>query len=119
MKDELEKRLDNRPNNHPQRPGLRDIPVREELLPRTVKTPDGQEILLDPKIRRLPVNPATYAKAPEGFPNPLRDSSIGARVKFDVDKSKARYNLVNSLFEVVDDLHVVAGLVEGRGVVPG
>jgi ABC-type Fe3+ transport system substrate-binding protein len=64
-------------------------------------SPDGQEILLDPKIRRLPVSPATYAKAPEGFPNPFRDSSIGARVKFDVDKSKARYNLVNSLFDVM------------------
>ncbi len=64
-------------------------------------TPEGQEILLDPKIRRLPVNPAIYAKAPEGFPNPFEDSSIGAEVKFDVDKSKSRYNLVNSLFDVM------------------
>lgn len=64
-------------------------------------SPEGQEILLDPKIRRLPVNPATYAKAPADFPNPFKDSSIGARVKFDVDKSKARYNLVNSLFDVM------------------
>jgi len=62
---------------------------------------NGQEILLDPKIRRLPVNPATYAKAPSDFPNPFKDSSIGAQVKFDVKKSKARYNLVNSLFDVM------------------
>ena len=27
---------------------LKDIPVREELLPRTVKTPDGQEIEIEP-----------------------------------------------------------------------
>ena len=62
---------------------------------------NGQEILLDPKIRRLPVNPAIYAKAPSDFPNPFKDSSIGAQVKFDVLKSKARYNLVNSLFDVM------------------
>lgn len=63
--------------------------------------PKGQELLLDPKIRRLPVNPATYANAPEGFPNPFEDASIGAEVKFDLAKSKNRYNLVNSLFDVM------------------
>lgn len=62
---------------------------------------EGQEVLLDPKIRRLPVNPATYAKAPEGFPNPFEDKSIGAAVKFDLDLSKSRYNIVNSLFDVM------------------
>jgi ABC-type Fe3+ transport system substrate-binding protein len=64
-------------------------------------SPQGQEVLLDPKIRRLPVNPATYAKAPAGFPNPFKDKSIGAAVKFDLDKSKDRYNVVNSLFDVM------------------
>lgn len=79
-------------------------------------TPEGQEVLLDPAIMRLPVNPATYAKAPEGFPNPFEDSSIGAAVKFDVDKSGARYNLVNSLFDVMityrlDDLREAVGAI--------
>ena len=64
-------------------------------------TTEGQEILLDPKIRRLPVNPKTYSKAPKDFPNPFKDSSIGAAVKFDVLLSKSRYNLVNSLFDVM------------------
>lgn len=64
-------------------------------------TPAGQELLLDPKIRRLPVNPATYAKAPAGFPNPFKDSSIGAAVKFDLNVSKNRYNLVNAMFDVM------------------
>lgn len=64
-------------------------------------SPDGQEVLLDPKIMRLPVNPATYAKAPKGFPNPFKDTSIGAAVKFDLDLSKDRYNVVNSLFDVM------------------
>lgn len=62
---------------------------------------EGQELLLDPKIRRLPVNPETYAKAPDGFPNPFKDKSIGAAVKFDLDLSKDRYNVVNALFDVM------------------
>lgn len=62
---------------------------------------EGQELLLSPKIRRLPVNPATYAKAPEGFPNPFKDKSIGAEVQFDLQLSKSRYNVVNSLFDVM------------------
>ena len=64
-------------------------------------SPEGQELLLDPGIRRLPVNPVTYAKAPPGFPNPFKDSSIGAAVDFDLARSKNRYNLVNSLFDVM------------------
>ncbi len=62
---------------------------------------EGQELLLDPAIRRLPVNPDTYAKAPEDFPNPFKDKSIGAAVKFDVELSKERYNIINSLFDVM------------------
>jgi hypothetical protein len=62
---------------------------------------EGQELLLDPAIRRLPVNPETYAKAPKNFPNPFKDKSIGAAVKFDVGLSKDRYNIVNSLFDVM------------------
>jgi len=62
---------------------------------------EGQELLLDPAIRRLPVNPQTYAKAPKGFPNPFKDKSIGAAVRFDVVQSKSRYNIVNSLFDVM------------------
>jgi len=64
-------------------------------------SPEGQEVLLDPKIRRLPVNPKTYAKAPKGFPNPFKDKSIGSAVKFDLALSKNRYNVVNSLFDVM------------------
>jgi len=80
-------------------------------------TPEGQEVLLDPAIMRLPINPATYANAPEGFPNPFEDGSIGAAVKFDVAKSGARYNLVNSMFDVMityrlDDLRAAVGAVQ-------
>ncbi len=64
-------------------------------------SPEGQALLLSPKIMRLPINPATYAKAPAGFPNPYKDKSLGAEVKFDLALSKSRYNVVNSLFDVM------------------
>ena len=85
-------------------------------------TPEGQEVLLDPAIMRLPINPATYANAPEGFPNPFEDSTIGATVKFDVAKSGARYNLVNSMFDVMityrlDDLRdTVAAIPKAEAI---
>jgi ABC-type Fe3+ transport system substrate-binding protein len=62
-------------------------------------SPEGQELLLDPKIMRLPVRPETYAKAPPGFPNPFADPSLGARLTFDAAKSETRYELLNSLFD--------------------
>jgi ABC-type Fe3+ transport system substrate-binding protein len=62
-------------------------------------SPAGQEVLLEPSIRRLPINPAVYAKAPPEYPNPFKDSSLGARVKFDVDVSEKRTNVVDTLFD--------------------
>src|SRR5581483_9997726 len=38
-------------------------------------------------------------KAPPGFPNPFKNEKLGAGVKFDVDLSEKRYELVNSLFD--------------------
>lgn len=80
-------------------------------------SPKGQELLLDPGIQRLPVNPATYAMAPSTFPNPFKDSSIGAAVKFDLQLSKNRYNVVNSLFDVMityrlDDLRAATKAIQ-------
>ncbi len=62
-------------------------------------SPAGQEVLLEPSIRRLPINPAAYAKAPPDYPNPFKDPSLGARVKFDVDVSEKRTNVVDTLFD--------------------
>lgn len=59
---------------------------------------EGQQLLLDPKISRLPVLPTTYAKAPKGYPNPF-DGSIKAKVNFDSGLSKSRYYLVSSLYD--------------------
>ena len=60
---------------------------------------EGQQILLDPKIQRLPVRLATYDKAPAGYPNPFKDASLGAKVNFNADVSEARYELLNSLYD--------------------
>lgn len=62
-------------------------------------SPAGQEVLLEPTIRRLPVNPAVYAKAPADYPNPFKDATLGARVKFDVDVSEGRTAAVDALFD--------------------
>ncbi|WP_158161460.1 ABC transporter substrate-binding protein [Grimontia hollisae] len=61
---------------------------------------EGQALLLDKKIQRLPVNPAAYANTPEGFPNPFTGQKLGT-VDFNLDVSKSRYNVVNSLFDVM------------------
>lgn len=66
-----------------------------------VLSPEGQEVLLNPAIMRLPVNPAAYENAPEGFPNPFSPEFAPDAIVFDVDVSGARYNLVNSLFDVM------------------
>ncbi len=64
-----------------------------------VLSPAGQEVLLEPSIRRLPINPAVYAKAPADYPNPFKDPALGARVKLDVDVSEKRTAVVDALFD--------------------
>ena len=59
---------------------------------------EGQQLLLEPRISRLPVLPAIYKKAPAGYPNPY-GGKIQAKVKFDSDLSRSRYYLVNSLYD--------------------
>jgi iron(III) transport system substrate-binding protein len=61
---------------------------------------EGQQLLLDPKISRLPVLPSTYAKAPAGYPNPF-GGNIQAKVNFDSNLSESRYYVVSSLFDQV------------------
>jgi hypothetical protein len=82
-----------------------------------LRSTQGQKILLDPKISRLPINPKTYAYAPKNFPNPFKDKSIGKDINFNVKLSKGRYNLVNSLFDVMityrlDDLKKATGSIQ-------
>ena len=61
---------------------------------------EGQALLLDKKISRLPVLPSMYAKAPAGYPNPFT-GGIKAKVNFDSDLSESRYYLVSSMFDQI------------------
>ncbi|OGL58974.1 MAG: ABC transporter substrate-binding protein [Candidatus Tectomicrobia bacterium RIFCSPLOWO2_12_FULL_69_37] len=63
-------------------------------------SPQGQALLLDKKIQRLPVLPSAYEKA-KGLPNPFKDLSMGAAVKFDTGVSKSRYLVVNTMFDQI------------------
>ena len=63
---------------------------------------EGQELLLDPKISRLPVLPGLYVskKMPPDYPNVFRIAKK-AKVTFDSNLSQARYGVVSSLFDQV------------------
>jgi ABC-type Fe3+ transport system substrate-binding protein len=74
-------------------------PKAAEAFVEFLLSEEGQQILLDPKIQRLPVRLATYAKAPAGYPNPFKDSRLGAKVNFNADLSESRYQLLNSLYD--------------------
>ncbi|EWM49322.1 bacterial extracellular solute-binding family protein [Bordetella holmesii 70147] len=60
----------------------------------------GQELLLEPKISRLPVLP--YAdmkgKIPPGYPDPA-EIARRSKVHFDADLSQTRYYVVQSLYD--------------------
>ncbi len=61
---------------------------------------EGQELLLDPKISRLPILPpeAMKGKVPAGYPNPF-EIAKRAKVRFDSDLSESRYNVVSAMFD--------------------
>jgi ABC-type Fe3+ transport system substrate-binding protein len=59
----------------------------------------GQEVLLEPTIRRLPVNPAVYAKAPADYPNPFTDPRMARGIRFNVELSESRTAAVDALFD--------------------
>ena len=72
---------------------------RRRSLRRYLLSPAGQQILFEPGIRRLPVNPDVYAKAPADYPNPFKDPRLNSMIKFDVAESEARNDVVDVLFD--------------------
>lgn len=60
----------------------------------------GQELLYNPKISRLPILPpeAMGGKTPAGYPNPF-EIAKRAKVQFNSDLSETRYNVVSALFD--------------------
>ncbi|MEO7392114.1 MAG: extracellular solute-binding protein [Ramlibacter sp.] len=61
---------------------------------------EGQELLFDPKISRMPVLPYSVAglKVPADYPN-IYEIARKAKVQFNSDLSEGRYALVTSLFD--------------------
>ena len=59
---------------------------------------EGQQLLFDPKISRLPILPYSQLKAPAGYPDP-QEVAKRAKVQFDANLSEARYQVVTSLFD--------------------
>ena len=64
-----------------------------------VLSPAGQEVLLEPGIRRLPINPAVYAKAPADYPNPFKDLRFQKMIAFSAETSESRTAVVDTLFD--------------------
>ncbi len=60
----------------------------------------GQELLLLPKLSRLPVLPYSdlQGKIPQGYPDPT-EIAKRSKVQFDTELSSTRYYLVQSLFD--------------------
>ncbi len=79
--------------------GAKNAEVGKRFIQFTLSE-EGQALLLDKKISRLPVLPSMYAKAPAGYPNPFT-GTIKARVNFDSDLSETRYYVVSSLFDQI------------------
>ncbi|MBC8158922.1 MAG: extracellular solute-binding protein [Alphaproteobacteria bacterium] len=61
----------------------------------------GQNILFEPEIHRLPVVRGAYENAPVGFPNPFSANALVGDVTFDSRRSRLRYHLVNAMFDAL------------------
>ena len=61
---------------------------------------EGQELLFDPKVSRMPVLPYAVAglKVPANYPN-IYEISRKAKVQFDSDLSEDRYQMVSGMFD--------------------
>ena len=79
--------------------GGKNAAEARQFIAFTVSTA-GQELLLDPKVSRLPILPpeAMKGKVPPGYPNPF-EIAKRAKVQFDSDLSESRYNVVSALFD--------------------
>lgn len=64
-----------------------------------LSSPDGQALLADPAIRRLPILPGAYRHFPPEFPNPFLAPERIPAGAFDPTLSSLRYHLVNALFD--------------------
>jgi len=77
--------------------GSRNPAEARQFIRYTVST-EGQQLLFDPKISRLPILPPEQLKAPPGYPDPF-EIAKRAKVRFDSDLSETRYNVVSAMFD--------------------
>jgi ABC-type Fe3+ transport system substrate-binding protein len=79
--------------------GAKNSPEAKKFVQFTLSQA-GQELLLNPKISRLPVLPYSSfgGKIPPGYPDPQAIVKR-AKVNFDADLSEDRYSVVQSLFD--------------------
>ena len=79
--------------------GGRNADEARKFIAYTVSA-EGQELLFDPKISRLPILPpeAMKGKVPAGYPNAF-EIARRAKVSFDSDLSESRYNVVSAMFD--------------------
>ncbi|MCA0175135.1 MAG: extracellular solute-binding protein [Proteobacteria bacterium] len=87
------------PANIAQVSGGKNPEEARRFIAYTVST-QGQQLLYDPKVSRLPILPpsAMGGKTPAGYPDPFAIAAR-AKVRFDSDLSESRYNLVSALFD--------------------
>lgn len=79
--------------------GARNSAAGKKFIQYTL-SPEGQELLLDPKISRLPVLPSAYrsARIPKDYPDVFAIAKK-AKVRFDSELSESRYAVVSALFD--------------------
>ena len=73
-------------------------PAEAKQFIRYAVSTEGQQLLVDPKISRLPILPPEQLKVPPGYPNPF-EIAKRAKVQFDSDLSETRYNVVSAMFD--------------------
>ena len=73
-------------------------PAEAKQFIRYTLSTEGQQLLFDPKISRLPILPPDQLKAPAGYPNPF-EIAKRAKVAFNSDLSESRYNVVSAMFD--------------------
>ncbi|WP_108462700.1 ABC transporter substrate-binding protein [Devosia naphthalenivorans] len=79
---------------------------------------EGQLVLFEPSIQRLPINPSVYDRAPEGLPNPFTDAKFASMITFDEGMSSARGAVVDALFDQtitfqLDNLSAAVAAIQG------
>ncbi len=73
-----------------------DRPELAERFVSFVLSAEGQRLLFHPAIRKLPIRPAIYAEAPEGYFNPF---AADAAAEYDQGRGIARRGLNSALFD--------------------